>query len=75
MPMPLLLPATTTHCRYARDRGKHDIGFGSEHLLLRNNQRVVAIPYSDIQHVAVGAHVQQAREPAQGLHTAHCPNT
>jgi hypothetical protein len=37
-----------------RRRGKHDIAFGSDHLLLRNSQRVVAVPYSAIQHVAVG---------------------
>ncbi|KIZ02697.1 hypothetical protein MNEG_5261 [Monoraphidium neglectum] len=36
-----------------RRRGKHDIAFGSDHLLLRNSQRVVAVPYSAIQHVAI----------------------
>jgi hypothetical protein len=33
--------------------GKHDLGFGADALLLRGGQRVVAVPYSAIQHVAV----------------------
>ncbi|KAI8464418.1 MAG: hypothetical protein J3K34DRAFT_526211 [Monoraphidium minutum] len=33
--------------------GKHDIGFAPGSLLLRNSQRVIAIPYSAIQHVVI----------------------